>query len=44
MAIVLSMTHEIATEEMNNELNELNQFKSDLEEMIRLKFWEPENQ
>lgn len=44
VAIVLSMTHEIATEEMNKELNELNQFKSDLEEMIRTKFGEPEKQ
>lgn len=41
VAIVLSMTHEIATEQMNKEMIELNQFKNDLEEMIHKKFGEP---
>ncbi|KPX38936.1 hypothetical protein [Pseudomonas ficuserectae] len=41
VAIVLSMTQEVTTEQINTELNELNQFKNDLEEMIHKKFGEP---
>ncbi|MFI3044473.1 hypothetical protein [Pseudomonas coronafaciens] len=41
VAIVLSMTQAITTDVMNRELIELNQFKNDLEEMIRAKFGDP---